>query len=608
MATKLKEEPCDIKKWFDELWDKTIKLRVKHPAKHKPDITEAVLFWGRKMDNFMGRLPYHTRLNLRKDVKDNAKARELRTKGNQLFHPKVKRYIEAIKHYNESIACSEEGSEERAIAYANRSMICFEMHRYEDCLENIRLARVSNYPERLADKLKNREANARKALLEKANNNNKPYRSGTNNGNDDVCTKTRKSGTEAHIKAPQIADCLKLRRSDEFGRHVVTTRHVPVGDVVLIERPFATVLYDRQRCMQCAYCFSERLFTLIPCEGCTVAMYCSEDCLGEAYRKYHRYECPVIRDLWRIYRNTAVAAMRTVATAIASSFYCNLGAMKEHLDGLDESTVDAFAMNWNTATLREVYNTVHVLETNIRRTNKQDLGLQVFIAVLIRRLLIERSELGPVCAAKPELKEFLFSLILRHLLLNDQNADKISHMAYDIHSTKDYDVATYARVCCPLISMLNHSCDPNVTTIALRDGRCAVVAIRPLAAGDQLFESYGVIHTTMYRDERKYLLTRMFKFRCRCEACLRDYPPILRDADTADDVEIDLSGILDALGGHQVKKAKKVFPLLKSYLAQHGKRRPTSTSCTMQICLVRCFQIIYGYKSESEAYWQYCNP
>uniref|UniRef100_A0A182QDK7 MYND-type domain-containing protein n=1 Tax=Anopheles farauti TaxID=69004 RepID=A0A182QDK7_9DIPT len=129
-------------------------------------------------------------------------------------------------------------------------MICYELHRYDDCLAVIWLTRASNYPERL-DKLSKREANTRKALLKKA----------------------------------------KQTVQKRYGQ-----------------------------------------------AGCTVAMYCSEDCLSEAYRQYHRYECLLIRDLWSIYsRITTVIAVHIVATAIVTSFDHDLEAMKEYLDSLDES-------------------------------------------------------------------------------------------------------------------------------------------------------------------------------------------------------------------------------------------------------------------------------
>uniref|UniRef100_A0A182SCC3 Uncharacterized protein n=1 Tax=Anopheles maculatus TaxID=74869 RepID=A0A182SCC3_9DIPT len=107
------------------------------------------------------------RLNLGADVKDNGKACESRIKGNQMYHPRVMKYDEALKYYNEAIAFAQKGSADRAFVYANRSIICLEQEMYAECLVNIRLARESNYPKRFDGILAVREAKAKAACLAK---------------------------------------------------------------------------------------------------------------------------------------------------------------------------------------------------------------------------------------------------------------------------------------------------------------------------------------------------------------------------------------------------------------------------------------------------------
>ncbi|XP_052902185.1 SET and MYND domain-containing protein 4-like [Anopheles moucheti] len=258
-----------------------------------------------------------------------------------MFHPRVKRYIEAIKYYNESITLAEKGTEERALAYGNRSIVCLELHQYEDCLKNIRLARESNYPARLAGKLKKREADAKQALA-KATKNTK----GSTTPANEPAQRELKLSYTGHENMPHVAKCLQLQQNDEYGRHVVTDRPLNPGDIVMIDKPFVTVLEDPLRYVRCAYCYHETTFTLIPCEGCTVAMFCSEECLSKAHQQYHRYECAVIGDILRCSANTIpVMAIRTIALAI-TTFDHDLKSLKTHLDSLDESRLNAFTMNW----------------------------------------------------------------------------------------------------------------------------------------------------------------------------------------------------------------------------------------------------------------------
>ncbi|EAA05063.4 AGAP011270-PA [Anopheles gambiae str. PEST] len=332
-------------------------------------------------------------------------------KEKKMFHPNVKRYIQAIKLYNESIAFSEKGSTERALAYVNRSNICLKMQRFEECLENIRLARESNYP---GEKLIQREKEVKNALAKARNKN-----ASSSKASPDVVEEPELSYA-AKENAPQVANCLELRKNEEYGRHVVTTRKLKVGDVVMIERPFVTVLKDSFRYVRCDFCHEERPFTLIPCEGCTMAMYCSEECLSKAYNNYHRYECGLLRDLWEVFEAVPLIAIRMIAIAIAT-FDNNPEALKDHLDALDESNVNGFTMDWNKATQQDIFNTVHVLTTNQERRDSFFVAFYIFNATILHTLVLERTELEPVCEANPATNKFLLDLILRYMQIVDCN-------------------------------------------------------------------------------------------------------------------------------------------------------------------------------------------
>uniref|UniRef100_A0A182M5H5 MYND-type domain-containing protein n=1 Tax=Anopheles culicifacies TaxID=139723 RepID=A0A182M5H5_9DIPT len=323
--------------------------------------------------------------------------------------------MDSLTYYNKSIAHAEKGSEARAIAYANRSMVCLRLELYKECLVNIRLARESNCPERLVEKLDRREAMA----TDKPNSSLLMPR-------EDVKLKL---SYKCHANVPQMAECLELRRNAEFGRHVVTNRKLMAGDVVMIEEPFAAKLRDDYRFSWCAHCFDWNPFTLIPCEGCTVTMYCSEECLSKAHQQYHRYECAVVRDVSRMSakRDECGLGLHTVAKAIGL-FDHDLEAMKEHLNGLDESKVDAFTMDWRTATPIDVYNTVYVLSTNQALRRRKDLTMQIFFATIIHQLMLERTELGSICATSAEKNKILFDLILRHWQISQINGIRMFHL------------------------------------------------------------------------------------------------------------------------------------------------------------------------------------
>ncbi|XP_050094493.1 SET and MYND domain-containing protein 4 [Anopheles aquasalis] len=538
-------------------------------------------------------------MKLGEDTKSEEKANAARAKGNSYFHPKVKRYIEAVKQYNESLCYSEPASEARAIAYANRSAVCYDLHRYEECLENIRLARVANYPERLADKLAKREQAAKQALADKATG-----------GGDSTKPQQIRSLTltyEANGKVPQVANCLELAESKQFGRYVITNRDLKAGDIVAHEQPTHTILVDTYRHMRCDYCLQERLYTLLPCEGCTVAMYCSDECRTRAQLTYHRYECPIIRDMWRIFTKIPVMALRTVTMAI-TFFDHNLDEMLEHLDTLNEATVNPFAMDWTAATKRDIYNTVHVLATNERVRDCKDMGQRIFFALIIRQLLLDRTPLGAMCTGDPKKTQLLYDLLRRHLQTTPTNMHSLYYMKYQI-KPNNFEPAIFASACFPVLSMINHSCAPNMTRVTLPDRSCGVLIIRPIAKGGQLFDNYGNHHCLQDRATRRTELMRQYRFQCNCEACSNNYAILHRlpSVDPRRYGMIDSTRIYDDLERHEMKLAEEWYPQLLKYINHLGYQYPRYELSSAQELFLRAFEIQYK-ESESLEDFAFCNP
>ncbi|EAA05217.4 AGAP011237-PA [Anopheles gambiae str. PEST] len=481
MSEKLSDDKCNVTKLFGELWRESLKQRIIESTKDQQDKEKIAEIIKREIDEFLRTFPFRDRFKLQPDTKDNAKALAARNRGNELFTPLIGEYLESLQHYNESIAYSEPGSEARALAYGNRSAVCLKFGLYEECLENIRLARASKYPVRLAYKLKKRDQHVKRCIVKDAGH--RPRY---------MVHPELKLSYEAHANVPQLVKCVELRQNSEVGRHLVTTQKLKVGDVLLIEKPYASMLNDQERYKRCDFCQNEDRFTLIPCEGCTVTMYCSKECMDKAHKQYHRYECGVLRDCWRMIGSLpgGIMGLRTVATAFAS-FEQDLEGWIDHLNTLDEAKVNAFTVDWNEITDSDMYDTVHVLATNQKRRSCKDLAMLIFFASIVHRLLLERTELGTLCESNPARSKLLFDLLLRHVQTSPINKKQFNNFGYDSDDEDIFEERTHAIAVYPLFSMANHSCIPNVAPIHLLDGRCAFVVSRPIAAGEQLFDVYG---------------------------------------------------------------------------------------------------------------------
>lgn len=220
--------------------------------------------------------------------KNNVTAKNLRNKGNDLFSEK--KYHEAMALYNESISYAKSNSEALALAYANRSNCFLKLELFQECLNDIALAKNAGYPSTRMSKLDTREQNCKEMMT----NAKRSY------------IREPKLDFDENIMYPGVADCLKIEKNSKFGRHVITTRDLKIGQTVLVENPFAfkhepmtpdpivvksrVIRHDRSgkntfgRCM---YCYAE-CKNLIPCKKCAGVLFCNEVCMEKAY---HENDC-----------------------------------------------------------------------------------------------------------------------------------------------------------------------------------------------------------------------------------------------------------------------------------------------------------------------------
>ena len=76
---------------------------------------------------------------------------------------------------------------------------------------------------------------------------------------------------------------------------------------------------------------------------------------------------------------------------------------------------------------------------------------------------------------------------------------------------------SYGTALLPFGSLFNHSCFPNVKTVAI-DNKVVFYVGRPIAAGAQLFINYGVVSNYDSHETRKKAL-KSYQFTCGCGAC-----------------------------------------------------------------------------------------
>jgi SET and MYND domain-containing protein 4 len=181
-------------------------------------------------------------------------ANEFRAIGNQ--HYKSHNFHEALQNYNKSLCHARPNSLEFALCFANRSAVYFEIEAYEMCMENVELAINFGYPKDKLETLTDRHERCREILL--------LLNEAKNNDKDSLL----KLSHPSHAKIPFIVDCVDMRSTKNFGRHLITTRELKAGDIIAIERPFQKFIMNDSRYSHCANCLKSEKMNLFPCCQC----------------------------------------------------------------------------------------------------------------------------------------------------------------------------------------------------------------------------------------------------------------------------------------------------------------------------------------------------
>ncbi|XP_055316116.1 uncharacterized protein LOC129575905 [Sitodiplosis mosellana] len=176
-----------------------------------------------------------------------------------------------MQEFNNCLRKAEIGSDEIGLAYANRSACFFKMGMLQECLMDIEMAKKFNYPSHLMHALNARVSKCKRLLDE-----------GQINAN--LC-KVREPvlSFNEHEEYPGVADCLEIRQNDKFGRHIITTCDLQIGQTILVEEPFSIARDSRVDCDRCLGCFKYAQ-NFIACNNCVGrCLHCNEDCMTNSF-------------------------------------------------------------------------------------------------------------------------------------------------------------------------------------------------------------------------------------------------------------------------------------------------------------------------------------
>jgi len=489
-------------------------------------------------------------------------AAELRIEGNRYF--KAKSYMMALYKYTESLAHApvlqkkgdyDTEDSSASLAFANRSAVLFQLGKYQLCLDDISRAFGMSYPPALAFKLYDRKG---QCLIELSQPSEAAvsFQAAVNALSVSDLDDSRRQQWQMDLKkriqscehehsadhVPSLAElsltCQDIPEMNEHqrnpcfeslsdacdvaydalpGRYIVAKRDILPGEIILNEKPYASIMLADSRLDHCSHCYK---FTLapIPCPSCCHCLYCSEECRSLAYKLYHRVECPLGEIIMKSgVDKFAFLALRTLVVTPLNVVlkYC------KPFSACEVSNVHSDAQNGEVYRA-DSYKAICGLVTHAEHRTAHDLFRRAAIAIFLLRCLcfagFFEMENPPV-----DVLSGAGGLLLSHLQSFPCNAHEIAEFDLDPEAVatstpRELGAGIYAT-----LSLFNHSCDPAVTRNFYGD-RCIVRTIRSVRAGDELSDNYGAVFAMQPRSERRAKLLPQYMFECKCTACEEDWP------------------------------------------------------------------------------------
>lgn len=401
-------------------------------------------------------------------------------KGEPMRHLKRSSFTNDI--FNFSLCFSTKDSPNLGINYANRSAVYFEMGYFIKSLENTRLAIANHYPKDKLEKMKKREEQCLEKIEKFPDC-------------DEKFTKYEKA-REKFLKPKlpgnknfdfYVADCIKLKKSEEFGRFIVSNENLSAGTVLAIEQPFSKIVVPGARYERCANCLARNMLDLLTCNSCCSVMFCSEECRKIGNEKFHKYECGLVTALDELFSKTYLIALRTFFEALDVSK--TPAQLKEFLDSIKDSNSTIMDFKY-TDPESQRKNALHSLDALVTVEKSpfctvSDLFQRSNVCAILCNVMLNHSPALKSILQTESDKKLFRTFIFKQTQISAMNYHGLNSLLQGSIEQKQFGSASL-----PFCSLINHSCAPNVVRVSFGTN-VYVITNRTIKKGEQIFDNYG---------------------------------------------------------------------------------------------------------------------
>ncbi|KAL8216258.1 hypothetical protein R6Q57_023095 [Mikania cordata] len=255
------------------------------------------------------------------------------------------------------------------------------------------------------------------------------------------------------------------------GRCLFTTRDFSPGEIILSEEPYVSVPNNSSMKSRCDWCFTSS--NIKRCSSCHVVWYCGSTCQKFDW-KLHRLECQLLAQLDKNRLRSLTPSIRLMVKLY----------LRKKLEA--EKVIPT--------TVTDNYNMVKNLLSHITEVGETQLVMYAQMANLVN-IILQWRDLN--------IKEI---------------AENFSKLACNAHTICDSELIPLGTGLYPVISIINHSCNPN--SVLVFEGRMATVrAMQHIPKGSEVLISY--IETAGSTMTRQKALKEQYFFTCGCSRCIK---------------------------------------------------------------------------------------
>lgn len=266
---------------------------------------------------------------------------------------------------------------------------------------------------------------------------------------------------------PCLTNVLEIRENEKYGRHIVAKRDIAVGKVVMVSEIFASAsVSDTLAC--CRICNKiEQNF--VACTECSNTLYCRGSCANRI--DIHHLECG---SLFHVVDSSLKLPIQTLLMAI------NMFPRIEHLMEFVEQYVGKGKRKYGIPRAANDLKSNYAVFLTLTRSNSNEmiyLAYQVYTTLLtlprVKRLINNGQKML-----------FLAHLSLHHVAVIARNS--FQHQTQDMGAIKTnyiYDI----------LSLINHSCSPNLFNASKPDDITYCITVKPILAGEQVLKTQFLV-------------------------------------------------------------------------------------------------------------------